>query len=148
VTAEESARPSKLRRLYLDTSVYLCMLLREQGSEALIRETAGAELLSSVLLILEAKRNLVRLTREGVLDAGQYKECLVRMESDVEFFLLSDVTLDICKSNVMPAIATPRSLDLIHLRTALWFNSAQPIDRFITNDEAQQHAAKELGLPI
>src|SRR5262245_8623822 len=39
------------------------MLLREQGGEALSRETTGAELLSSVLLILEAKRNLVRLTR-------------------------------------------------------------------------------------
>jgi hypothetical protein len=48
----------------------------------------------------------------------------------------------------MPAVATPRSLDLAHLRTALWFNSVDPIDRFLTNDEPQRQAAKELGLPI
>jgi hypothetical protein len=148
VTGETKKRPSRPRRLYLDTSAYLCILLREQGSEALVSETAGAELLSSVLLILEAKRNLVRLTREGLLQHEQYKECLGRLESDTEFFLLSDLTLDICKSNIMPAVSTPRSLDLVHLRTALAFNSIEAIDRFVTNDDSQRQAAKELGLPI
>src|SRR5215831_18588383 len=99
------------------------MLLREQGSDILVRETAGAELLSSVLLILEAKRNLVRLTREGALQPDQYKECLARVEADTEVFLLSDLTLETCRSNIIPAVATPRSLDLVHLRTALSFNS-------------------------
>ena len=148
MTAEETDRPSKSPRLYLDTSAYLCMLLKEQGSDALLRESTGAELLSSVLLILEAKRNLVRLAREGVLQPEQYKECLGRVEEDADFFLLSDLTLDICRSNIMPAVSTPRSLDLVHLRTALSFNSVEPIDRFVTNDESQRQAAKELGLPI
>jgi hypothetical protein len=136
------------RRLYLDTSAYLCMLLREQGSDTLVRETAGAELLSSVLLILEAKRNLVRLTREGVLGREEYKACLDRVAGDADFFLLSDLTFDICTSNIMPAVSTPRSLDLVHLRTALAFNSTEPIDRFVTNDDSQRQAARELGLPI
>ena len=146
VTAEKTDE-TRLRRLYLDTSAYLCMLLREQGSDILIQETTGAELLSSVLLILEAKRNLVRLTREGVLQPDQYKECLARIEADADFFLLSDLTLDICRSNTIPAVSTPRSLDLVHLRTALSFNSVERIDRFVTNDESQREAAKELGLP-
>jgi hypothetical protein len=124
------------------------MLLREQGADGLIRETTDAELLSSVLLILEVKRNLVRLTREGVLHLDQYNDCLARLESDMDYFLLSDVTLDICRSNVMPAVSTPRSLDLVHLRTALSFNTVEPIDRFVTNDESQRHAAGELGLPV
>ena len=146
-TAEKTDQTPSPRRLYLDTSAYLCMLLREQGSDILIQETTGAELLSSVLLILEAKRNLVRLTREGVLQPDQYKECLARIEADADFFLLSDLTLDICRSNTMPAVSTPRSLDLVHLRTALSFNSVERIDRFVTNDESQREAAKELGLP-
>jgi predicted nucleic acid-binding protein len=148
VTAEETHKPARPKRFYLDTSAYLCILLREEGGDALVRETSGAELLSSVLLILESKRNLVRLAREGVLHPEQYKECLSRLEADADVFLLSDLTLDICRSNLMPAVATPRSLDLAHLRTALWFNSADPIDRFLTNDESQRQAAKELGLPI
>ena len=53
------------RRLYVDTSAYLCILLAEEGAERLSAESAGAELLSSVLLVLEARRNLIRLARDG-----------------------------------------------------------------------------------
>ncbi len=63
-------------------------------------------------------------------------------------FALRDLTLDLCLSNLMPAVATPRSLDLAHLRTALWFHAIEPIDRLLTTDPAQQAAAKELGLPV
>ena len=43
------------RRLYVDTSAYLCILLAEDGAESLSRDTDGAELLSSVLLVQELK---------------------------------------------------------------------------------------------
>jgi hypothetical protein len=45
-------------------------------------------------------------------------------------------------------VSTPRSLDLAHLRTALWFHTAEPLDRFVTLDVSQEDAAKELGLPV
>jgi len=124
------------------------MLLAEDGAEPLSKETAGAELLSSVLLVLEARRNLVRLAREGVLTPGQYKVCLDRLDEDQQMFALRDLTLDLCVSNLLPAIATPRSLDLAHLRTALWFQREAPISRFVTLDGPQQQAARELGLPV
>jgi hypothetical protein len=62
--------------------------------------------------------------------------------------VLRDLTLDLCASNVLPAVSTPRSLDLAHLRTALWFHAAEPIDRFVTLDASQAQAARELGLPL
>ena len=136
------------RRLYLDTSAYLCVLLGEEGAGPLAELTADAELLSSVLLVLEARRNLVRLARDGVLTRDQYKLCLDRIEADADLFVLRDLTLELCKSPTMPAVATPRSLDLAHLSTALWFHAAQPIDRFVTLDGSQTQAAKELGLPV
>jgi predicted nucleic acid-binding protein len=135
-------------RLYVDTSAYLCMLLAQEGSEGLSKETVGAQLLSSVLLVLETKRNLVRLAREGRLEPEQYKTAIGRLERDTSLFLLRDLTLDLCQSNAMPAVTTPRSLDLVHIRTALWFHAAQRIDRFITMDASQEEAAKELGLPV
>ena len=138
----------KSRRLYLDTSAYLCILLGEEGSERLSEDTAGADLLSSVLLVLETKRNLVRLAREGLLTTDQYKACLDRLELDRHELALRDLTLDLCESNVLPAVATPRSLDLAHLRTALWFHAAEPLERFVTRDDSQRHAAQELGLPV
>jgi hypothetical protein len=134
--------------LYLDTSAYLCILLGEEGSERLSNATAGAELLSSVLLILEARRNLIRLAREGTLKPAPYKVCVDRLDEDTKFFALRDLTLDLCHSIIMPAVVTPRSLDLAHLRTALWFHGVEPIDRFLTMDESQAEAAKELGLPV
>lgn len=139
---------SRRRRLYLDTSAYLCILLAETGSERLSRETAAAELLSSVLLVLEARRTLVRLAREGTLNPQRYKTCVDRVEQDTSLFLLRDLTLDLCQSTALPAVITPRSLDLGHLRTALWFQTVEAIDRFVTLDASQGQAAKELGLPV
>jgi len=143
-----AVEPRLRRRLYLDTSAYLCILLGEEGSPRLSKETAGAELLSSVLLVLEARRNLIRLAREGTLAAAQYKACMDRVEQDVELFVLRDLTLDLCASNLVPAVTTPRSLDLTHLRTALWFHAAERLDRFVTLDGSQAQAAGELGLPV
>jgi hypothetical protein len=142
------AATAERRRVYIDTSAYLCMLLAEDEAARLSAETAGAELLSSVLLVLETRRNLVRLTRDGALTPAQYKTCLDRVEEDRQLFVLRDLTLDLCESNPMPAIATPRSLDLAHLRTALWFHAEARIARFVTMDGSQEQAAKELGLPV
>jgi hypothetical protein len=137
-----------MRRLYIDTSAYLCILLGEHGAEPLSEESAGAELLSSVLLVLEARRNLVRLARDGSLKPAAYKACMERLDEDLEQFVLRDLTLDLCVSNVLPPVTIPRSLDLAHLRTALWFHTAEPIARFVTMDDAQAQAARELGLPV
>ena len=134
--------------MYLDTSAYLCILLAEEGWEGLSKETDGAELLSSVILILEARRNLIRLAREGALKPEQYKTCIERVEQDTSLFVLRDLTLDLCQSNLLPAVTTPRSLDLAHLRSALWFHAAEPINRFVTMDGSQEQAAGELGLPV
>lgn len=137
-----------MRRLYLDTSAYLCILLGEDGADRLSAETDGAELLSSVLLVLEARRNLIRLARSNVLKAAQYHTALDRVEKDQAAFVLRDLTLDLCRSISVPAMVTPRSLDLAHLRTALWFHAERRIDRFVTTDAGQEQAAKELGLPV
>lgn len=136
------------RRFYLDTSAYLCVLLGEAGSAALARQLRGGELLSSVLLVLEARRNLVRLSREGTLSPHEFQIATRRMERDLEQFLLRDLTLDLCNETTMPVVSTPRSLDLAHLRTASWFHARQPLTRFVSKDQGQLDAAGELGLPI
>jgi hypothetical protein len=72
---------------------------------------------------------------------------LLRLHQDLEAFLLKDLTVDLCNDPTMPAVTTPRSLDLAHLRTALWFHRRDPLDGYFTRDEAQRAAARELGLP-
>ncbi len=136
------------RRVYLDTSAYLAILLGDEDAERVSQAVAGADLLSSVLLILEARRNLIRLARQGKLKPAHYEQCMERTVEDMARFELRDLTLDLCASHVMPPIATPRSLDLAHLRTAQWFHALSPIDRFVTLDATQEQAAKALGLPV
>jgi len=134
--------------LYVDTSAYLCVLLGERGHKPLVREMAGAELCSSVLLVLEATRNLVRLSREGVLTPAELRRCLDRLDEDREQFALRDLTLDLCSGTLMPVVTTPRSLDLAHLRTALWFHDRRALTRFVSLDETQIASAQEAGLPV
>lgn len=135
-------------RYYLDTSAYLCVLLGEAGWQRLAGEIDGGEVVSSVLLVLESERTLVQLSRAGRLGADELQNALDRLSSDVEQFVLRDLTFDLCGSRVMPLVSTPRSLDLAHLRTALWFDRQQALTRFVSLDAAQNQAARELGLPV
>lgn len=116
-------------RVYVDTSAYLCLLLGEDGAPAVATALENARLHSSVLLVLETRRNLVRLARNGKLAPATLLDLLDRVQHDMA-----------------PAVATSRSLDLAHLRTALWFHRIEPLHRFVTRDEGQREAARELGL--
>jgi hypothetical protein len=135
-------------RHYLDTSAYLAVLLGEPGSELIQRETSGSRILSSVLLVLEARRTLVRLAREGSLSASGLTAILARIETDLDAFIFRELTLDLCVIKPIPLVVTPRSLDLAHLRTAAWFHETESITRFVSLDRSQNAAARELGLPV
>ncbi len=135
-------------RYYVDTSAYLCVLLGETGWERIARELDGGQLLSSVLLALEAERTLVQLSRAARLSPEDVQNAVERLGRDLSQFVLRDLTLDLCRSRVMPIISTPRSLDLVHLRTALWFQEREPPRRIVSLDAAQTQAARELGLPL
>jgi len=135
------------KRLYVDPSAYLCVLLGERGHKLLVREMRGATLHASVLLVLEATRNLVRLSRDGVLSPAQLRSCLDRIEEDKDRFALRDLTLDLCTGTAMPVVTTPRSWHLAHLRTALCFHERDPLTRFVTLDATLAAAAQETGLP-
>jgi hypothetical protein len=135
-------------RYYVDTSAYLCVLLGEAGWEAIARLLDGGQLLSSSLLALEAERTLVQLARSGRLAAADLENAVERLGGDLGQFVLRDLTLDLCQSRVMPIVSTPRSLDLAHLRTALWFHEREPLTRFVSLDAAQTQAARELRLPL
>lgn len=135
-------------RHYLDTSAYLAVLLGESGSEAIQREISGSQLLASVLLVLEARRTLVKLAREGSISASALTAALGRIEEDLDSLVLRDLTLDLCATKPVPLVTTPRSLDLAHLRTAMWFHDREPITGFVSLDRSQNTAARELGLPV
>jgi hypothetical protein len=98
--------------------------------------------------VLEAERNVIRHAREGGLPPARLQHALDRVRADLALFQLRDLTLDLCAAGAMPVVSTPRSLDLIHPRAALWFHAREPLTRFATQDADQLIAARELGLPV
>lgn len=136
------------RLYYVDTSAYLAIILAEAGSPEVATELKDGALLSSVLLVLEAERTLIHLSRRGRLTPERLHASLERLSNDLDAFELRDLTLDLCLSRVVPLVSTPRSSDLAHLRTALWFHRRQPLTRFVSLDADQNQGARELGLPV
>jgi hypothetical protein len=107
-----------------------------------------SQLLSVAVLVLETYRNLVRLSREGLLNAAEFQVCSRALQKDIEQFQLRDLTLELCAARTMLVLSTPRSRDLAHLRTALWFHEKDRLSRFISLDGGRRLAAAEVGLPV
>jgi len=135
-------------RIYLDTSAYLAILLGESEAEEIQKTIKSVVLCSSTFLFLEAERNLVRLVREKKVKESIYEAAYDQLKNDFEILILRDFTPDLCLTKEFPPAKTPRSSDLIHLRTAAWFQRNGGLVRFLTLDSQQRSAAKDLGLPV
>lgn len=144
----KSGHSSSHRWVYVDTSAYLTLLLRESGWKDVSHKMKNRALGSSVLLLAETHRNVVRLSREKILGPKDILRVQDRLDHDINAFALKDVSLDLCGPSPFPPIHTPRTLDLIHLRTALWFDSEFGLDAFISCDDKQLASARELRLPV
>jgi len=136
------------RFVYLDTSAYLAVLLGEKSGREIKNLIEKKPLCSSVFLFLEAERNLIRLSREKYLSSDDFSKCLVRIREDVNIFAVRELDLEVCQLSSFPAVKTPRSADLVHLRTAVWFKDRDMLDGFLTLDKDQKHSAREMSLPI
>ncbi|MFO1470084.1 MAG: type II toxin-antitoxin system VapC family toxin [Turneriella sp.] len=136
-----------MNRVYLDTSAYLAVLLGEKQSAAVTKSIHGATLCSSTLLLIEAERNLVQLVRLEKLSARDFESAYAQLAEDCNTFVLRDLTPELCLTRHFPLIRTPKSADMVHLRTAHWFTQNGGLQKFISLDENQLHAAREIGLP-
>lgn len=138
----------KKHSVYIDTSAYLCVLLREPQWQNVLRIMNTAKYFTSSILFLEAMRSLVRLTREGSISSETCSALLTRLHEDRELFATKDASIDLCLDVQFPAASLPRTLDLIHLRTASWFVQHEPSLHFLTLDLPQRRAALEMRLKI
>lgn len=139
---------ASLPRIYIDSSAYLAVLLGEKSGELIEKQIRNVQILSSIILLLEVRRNLVRLTRNGFLNSTAYQDCMQRFDTDAERMSLLYINEENCGVLPMPPVAVPRSLDLLHLRSALQIHLSEPLNQFISLDIQQLAAARELGLPV
>lgn len=136
-----------MKSVYLDTSAYLSVLLHESPWLRVQNHLKGKSYYTSSILFLEAHRCLIRCSREKLLSGEEFTILFKRLNEDQNLFVIKDVTLDLCFDYTFPAVSLPKSLDVIHIRTALWFQETENLKlEFVTCDETQALSAKELGL--
>jgi hypothetical protein len=132
--------------VYVDTSAYLALLLGDEPGKSVAKVLAKKSPCSSTLLLVEAERNLVRMSREKILSLKNFNAAIERLKDDAERFALRDVTPDLCLTGTYPPVSIPRSSDLVHLRTAMWFTKEVRLDGFLTCDTGQRAAAVQMRL--
>jgi len=132
--------------LYLDTSVVLRHLLGQ--TKALDLSQVG-EAFSSEILGLEARRVIDRLRLESALDdesVAQAHQELARMEHSIGYILL---TRPVLRRAALPMPTVVKTLDAIHLASALLFQERRSESlTFATHDSQQATGARALGFRV
>jgi len=125
--------------IYLDTSAFVKLVRHEAATPALrefLAERPDTPLVSSSLLIVETRRAVLREDPSLLARADLLLTRVGRIE------IVHSV---IETASLLPG-ATPRSLDAIHLATALLVRDG--LDGFVTYDHRLAAAAREQGLPV
>lgn len=131
---------------YVDTSVLLRVVLQQPN--ALKEWGAITRGVSSILMRVEAQRSLDRLYLAAELNAEEYVAKQTEVRQALETFILTPLderTLDIAAE---PATHRLRTLDTLHLVTALRYRATARIDVFATHDTALATAARASGFAI
>jgi uncharacterized protein with PIN domain len=134
--------------LYVETSALLCWLLGEPSARDVQEAVAGSEtVVTSSLTRLEMERALLRAVSERVLDEAQsqkLKGFLARSQASWIVMAVSEAVLD--RAGRAFPVEPVRSLDAIHLASALAFVEAFPDLRLLTHDHRIRENATALGL--
>lgn len=125
-----------MRRAYFDSSALVKLGHLEPESQALVDYLADADVVAatSVISDVEVRRSLERLRALGA-DPSEH----------VQGFFVLDLSRDIRNRSVTLMPSALRSLDAIHLATAL--DLGTDLD-FITYDARLASAAREYGLRV
>jgi predicted nucleic acid-binding protein len=121
---------------YLDTSAFIKLVRAEPESDALRRELADRELISSALLVIEGRR---AARRYGELASRRARAGLTAVT-----LLPIDAPTLAAASDLDPAEL--RSLDAIHLASAL--SIGEDLARFYCYDARLADAARALGVEV
>ena len=123
---------------YIDSSAVLKLAVREPETAALETYVAGCEgLVSSRLAVVECRRAARRVSRVRVLQA---------VDDVLDAVYLLDITQAILESAAIVDPPLLRSLDAIHLATALSLADVQV--EVITYDKRFADAARANGLTV
>jgi uncharacterized protein len=125
--------------IYVDTSALLKLVKDDEAEatalRAYIEETAEPQLVSSALLVVEARRGMHRLRPDGLPTVDLLLAAVAQIE-------ISGAVIESASRLADPLL---RSLDAIHLATALLIRD--DLDTLLTYDGRLRVAAEAHGIP-
>lgn len=134
--------------IYLETSIFVAYLLKEPGSQKFITLINQAEnIVTSILTFIEARRTLRRLESEKMLLPLDIQRVLGIIAQLALKWNLMDLTPEVQKraGELFPSEPI-RTLDAIHLATALEFLNVFPGLAVLSRDKRILENLEPLGL--
>jgi len=133
---------------YFDTSAWLKLYVREEGSDAARALAKRYRLFSSAILLTEAFSALRRKKEAREISDGALRKLVRTMEEDLSAVEIVNLGGEVLARSQEVVLATPaRTLDAIHIASALVVQNLAEIPlTFITADRKQFDAARNLGL--
>jgi predicted nucleic acid-binding protein len=136
--------------LYVESSAVLAWLLDEPSAAEVRRLLAGAEIIvTSELTLIECSRVLIRAVALGELneaEAADRRAHLANAAARWHILHIASETIDRAKQ---PFPEEPiRTLDALHLASALTARAAIAGLEILSLDERVRKSAKKLGLPL
>jgi predicted nucleic acid-binding protein len=134
--------------VYAETSAVLRWLFAEEGGEALRVALAEADkVTSSRLTLIETRRVVRRAEREGRLTAAQSADVLAVFAQATSTWAVLEITEEVARRAEETFPSEPvRTLDAIHLASALFLRQSFPDLVVVTADERGRTNAEHLGL--
>lgn len=136
--------------VYAESSAVISWLLGEGHGEAVRETLAGAELvLASELTLLECHRVLLRATQTGHLGEGIATDLRATLSRAWQHWVTLAIDSDVLDRARRPFPAEPiRTLDAIHLASALVSRSAVPGVALLTLDDRIRNNGVQLGFEV
>lgn len=137
--------------LYLDTSAWVKLYVREAGSEELNVHSAAAEAMAaSVVAYPEARAAFARLKAQGISTEAKHQQRLAQLNLDWKNMLRIElVPAIVCTAGDLAEVYGLRGFDSIHLASALWLKEkiSTPL-HFAVFDQRLRTAAERAGLAV
>jgi predicted nucleic acid-binding protein len=134
--------------VYFDTSTFLKLYVKERGSEK-ARSIAGKSfILSSAILPVEAFSALSRKRLFGEMSDNVFNKLINRVKGDLQYIEIVRVGDEVLKkAEDIVLNLSCRTLDAIHIASALIFEEASGIKlKFVTSDKRQHEIADHHNL--
>jgi predicted nucleic acid-binding protein len=134
--------------VYLESSALLTWLLGEPRAEEVRSKVDRAKIVvTSVLTLVEVERALIRAESRQLLTAGQAEKLRGLLALSRRGWILMEMSAEVRSRASRPFRAEPlRTLDAVHLATALIFMRAFPDLHLLSYDQRILENARALGI--